>query len=101
MAMSSVRELMDRLNAEKAAATGRLTIAAAATVTPTNPLGLRFDVGARVLDVVTGQWGTVKAGARDSDPGVEVYRVSFDNGDLRFCTNRHLEPAPTSAAAAS
>ena len=97
MATPDIRTLVDQLKARTEQARAALSAAAAASRTPTNPLGLRFVTGDRVLDLTTGKRGLVIRGSRSPDLGVELFAVRLETGSLVYRQNAEIEPDPSPA----
>jgi len=94
MAESNVRAMIDQARQRTAEANKKLAEAGAAATSTANPLGLRFPAGARVLDLTTGQQGTVESGARDPRSGDVIVRVALADGRPVYRTERELEAPP-------
>ena len=91
-ALDQVRALSTAENRERGAAGGPLPAS--------NPSGLRFRPGDRVLDSESGQVGVIEAGERRSPGAEEVYRVRL--ADMRTVHRAggtlELAPAPPAPA---
>jgi hypothetical protein len=92
MASTRLMESIDRLQRMTEQERRTLGTAAAGVTSASNPLGLRFAAGARVIDLTTGQHGTVTRGARDEATGYERFSVRLADARLVFRTDRELEP---------
>jgi hypothetical protein len=98
--MDNIRVLMDRLEqqsrARRAAASTPGQTPAPAPAIP----GLRYQPGARVLELVSGRKGTIRAGARDDATGVQVYELELVTGETVYRTIAELgtDVAPRSPA---
>lgn len=95
-----MRALLDDLGKANDQERQRLTAASAATRPNANPLGLRFSVGDRVLDLLSGKRGLVQAGDRDPQTNAERFRVQLADASVQYRLREQLEPDPTPAAAA-
>jgi len=89
-----MRALLDSLGSVSEQERARLRASSSAPTTATNPLGLRFAIGAAVVDLVTGRRGVVKTGARQGTPPEELYRVVLSDARDVYRLDKELELAP-------
>jgi hypothetical protein len=61
-------------------------------------MGLKFSAGSRVIDVHTGQRGTVLSGQRAASSGDEIYKVEFVGGQISHRGRAELEADSSLAA---
>lgn len=92
-----LRALLDDLGKTNDLEKTRLTAASSATRPNSNPLGLRFSEGDRVLDLLSGKRGLVKSGARDPQTREELFRVELVDATAQYRTREQLEPDPSPA----
>ena len=98
MASDRVRALLDDLKSGRPTTPVLATVKGAGAVSADNPLGLKFSIGARVLDLVTGARGAVQWSGRDASINQELFRVQFTDASIQWRTKEQLEPDPTPAA---
>jgi hypothetical protein len=97
MAVDGLPNLADRLAQARAARSSTTAGSSSAAPTPEQRLGLRFSRGDRVLDLATGQEGTVLLGERVAGSDEERFRVSLPlSGDV-WRGRAELEPAVSRA----
>lgn len=91
MEPDTIRNLTDRL--KRASASDRAAMSAAARAAAATPAArfLRFAVGARVRDLVSGVDGAIVSANRDASTRWEVYGVKLDDARQVFRADRELE----------
>lgn len=94
MATDRTRALLDSLGTMQQRDLERLKNASASPAAADNPLGLRYAVGARVLDLITGKIVTVQHGARDQQTNEELYRVQLPDASIHYRGKDQLAAAP-------
>ncbi|MGB2711409.1 MAG: hypothetical protein WBC33_07815 [Conexibacter sp.] len=100
MTTPEIRSLVDQVKQQNDQERDRLASAASASSAPRNPLGLRFPIGARVLELASGQRGIVQHGDRDPQTNGERYRVQLADARIVLRGGNELEPDPTPAPGA-
>lgn len=93
MPHESIRNLVDRLKQQSDSERAKLSAAARASAAQPTAAGLRYAIGARVRDLVTGQLGDVVDAQRDAPTRWERYRVRLANASEVFRHERELELA--------
>jgi len=98
MGSERVRALLDDLRNGVARAPLLSRAGSSSAPTADNPLGLKFAIGARVIDLVTGERGVVQWSGRDASTNEELFRVHFPDASVHWKSKDQLELDPTSAA---
>jgi hypothetical protein len=98
MGSERVRALLDDLKHGIARAPLLSQANSAAPSPADNPLGLAFAIGARVLDLITGERGFVQWSGRDASTNVELFRVQLADASIHWRTKEQLEPMPAAVA---
>ena len=88
--MENIRALMDRLEQQSRARRASERAPGQAPAPPPSIPGLRFQPGDRVLELVSGRKGTIRAGARDDATGVQVYELELVTGETVYRTIAEL-----------
>lgn len=94
MVTDRVRAVLDDLTSAKDQELERLRASPRSPASTPNPLGLRFAIGARVLDIATGLGGVVTRTLAAAETGRGYYSVRLDDGRLVFRVDSELEPHP-------
>jgi len=96
MATDSMRATLDRLKTNSDKSRDAARSAADASTSALNPLGLRFPLGARVIDTATGQEGVIETQHPAQGQLVEAYTLRLQRtGGLAVRAVDELEPIKT------
>jgi len=94
------RTLLDKIQQATEARRAALTGAGSPALSAEARMGLKFSAGSRVIDVHTGQRGTVLSGQRATSSGEEIYKVEFVGGLVSHRGRAELELDRSPAAPA-
>jgi hypothetical protein len=95
------RTLLDKIAQATAARRAALTPGGSPARSQEMRAGLTYQTGDRVIDVHTGQRGTVLSGQRAVATGEEIYRVDFAGGLVSHRGRAELERDPSLAPPAA
>lgn len=99
--MDGQRTLLDKIQRATEARRAALTNGGSPARSPEMRAGLTYQTGDRVIDVHTGQRGTVLAGSRSVGSSEEIYRVEFAGGLVSHRGRAELERDPSLAPPAA
>lgn len=99
MASEQLKAAVDRLQQATAAERDKLKSGASAPQTPEQALGLKFNRGDTVRDLLTGLRGTVRSGQNGQVFGRALYQIDLADGRISFRSEGELEKDTTPAPA--